>query len=227
MPTTASFDGIERDTGPTPVASILWLHGLGADASDFVPIIPALLRPHWPALRFVFPNAPVRPVSLNGGMPMRAWYDLYGLDADSPTDEAGVREAIAALQRLIAREISRGIPPGRIVLAGFSQGGSVALASLIRQPQPLAGAILLSTWLPLAAASRAEAVPESRSAPVFMAHGRLDDMVSAAFGEQSAAFLRERGHPLEWHSYAEGHTVCAQEVDDIGRWLDQRIAEWS
>jgi phospholipase/carboxylesterase len=227
MSTTARFDGIERDTGASPAASIIWLHGLGADASDFLPIIPALLRPQWPALRFVFPNAPVRPVSLNGGMPMRAWYDLYGLDAAGPVDEPGVRQAVAALQQLIEREIGRGIAAGRIVLAGFSQGGSVAMASLLRQPVPLGGAILLSCWLPLANASRAEADPGSRSTPVFMAHGRADDMVSYGFGEQSAGFLRELGYPLDWHSYPDGHTVGPQAIDDIGRWLDQRIAGWT
>jgi phospholipase/carboxylesterase len=224
---TAPFDGIERETGPAPVGSIIWLHGLGADAGDFVPIIPALLQPHWPALRFVFPNAPVRPVTLNGGMRMRAWYDLYGLDAAGPQDEPGIRQAIDAVGRLIDREQARGIPASRLLLAGFSQGGSIAMASLLRQPRPLAGAVLLSTWLPLAEATRAEAQPGSHATPIFMAHGRTDDLVPCAFGERSAGFLREHGYPVDWRVYPHGHTVGPQAAADIAAWLDQQVRAWA
>jgi phospholipase/carboxylesterase len=224
---TVNFDGFERETGPSPLATIIWLHGLGADAGDFLPIIPALVRPNWPALRFVFPNAPVRRVTLNGGMPMRAWYDILGLDRTSREDEAGIRQSIIDLDALIAREVSRGIAHDRILLAGFSQGGSVALATLLRQPRPLAGAILLSTWLLLAELSRVEATPASKATPVFIAHGRHDEVVTFEFGHRTADFLREQGYPVEWHEYPVAHTVPIEAIDHIRRWLEQRFAAWT
>ena len=223
---TARLDGIERETGPAPVASVLWLHGLGADAGDFVPILPELLQRDWPPLRFIFPNAPVRPVTINGGMAMRAWFDLYGMDPASGEDEAGIRDSIAALDGLIEQEIARGIPADRIVLAGFSQGGAIALATLLRRRTPLAGAVLLSTWLPLAAHSVAEATAASSATPVFMAHGAHDPMVPQAWAMRSADFLRARGHDLQWHSYPIAHSVCAEEIADLARWFARRIEGW-
>jgi phospholipase/carboxylesterase len=223
---TVRFDGIERETGPAPAASVLWLHGLGADASDFLPILPELVRPDWPALRVLFPNAPVRPITLNGGMAMRGWFDLLGMDAGVREDEAGIRASVAALDALIEREIGRGMPAERIFVAGFSQGGAIALATLLRRRMPLAGAVLLSTWLPLAGASAAEARPESVATPIFMAHGAHDPLVPQAWGMRSADFLRARGHPLAWHSYPMPHSVCAEEIADLARWFGQRFGSW-
>jgi phospholipase/carboxylesterase len=224
---TATFDGIERQTGEAPVATLLWLHGLGADASDFVPILPEVVRRHWPALRFVFPNAPVRPITINNGMRMRAWFDLLGLDFNSRReDEAGTRESVALLEGLIDREVARGIPLTRIFVAGFSQGGAIAAATLLGRREPLAGAILLSTWVPLSAIS-GDAASASSSTPIFMAHGAQDPIIPQAFGLRSAEYLRQRGHPVDWHSYAMPHSVCPQELVDLGAWLDQRIAGWS
>jgi phospholipase/carboxylesterase len=222
----ADLDGIERQTGPAPVGSVIWLHGLGADAGDFVPIIPELLRPGWPALRFVFPNAPVRPITLNGGMPMRGWYDLLGLDRFAREDEAGIRASVAALAALMEREITRGIAAERIFLAGFSQGGAVAMATMIRQSRPLAGAILLSTYMPLAAHYADEATPASIATPVFAAHGRADPIIAESLGAASADFLRQRGHPLAWHSYPMPHSVCAEEIADLAEWLQARFDGW-
>lgn len=221
----SAFDGVERQTGPHPVASILWLHGLGADANDFVPIVPELLRPGWPALRFVFPNAPIRPITINGGARMRGWYDLLGVDLAAREDEIGVRQSMAVLDALIEREAARGIPPERQFVAGFSQGGAIAMATLLRRPQRLAGAILLSTYLPLATVTASEARPENRDTPVFMAHGALDPLLPQALGERSAEFLRSRGHPLEWHSYSMAHSVCGDEIEHLADWLGRRLAD--
>jgi phospholipase/carboxylesterase len=223
----SSLDGIERQTGEQPVGSVVWLHGLGADASDFVPIVPELLRPGWPALRFVFPNAPVRPITLNGGMRMRGWYDLLGLDRRAREDETGIRESVAALDALIEREIARGVPAERIFVAGFSQGGAVAGACMIRQPRALAGAILLSTYLPLATLSAAEATTASRATPVFAAHGSADPVIAEALGADSADVLRQLGHAVTWHSYPMPHSVCAEEISDLGDWLQARFDRWT
>jgi len=219
----SELDGIERTTGPNPVASLIWLHGLGADAHDFAPIVPELVRPGWPALRFVFPNAPVRPITINGGASMRGWYDLLGLDFNARQDEAGIRDSVAALDRLIDRENTRGIPPSRVLVAGFSQGGAIAAAGMLRRPEPLAGAVLLSTYVPLAAQTAAEATPASRATPVFMAHGAHDPLLPQRLGEASAALLRGLGHAVEWHSYPMQHSVCGEEIADLGDWLQARI----
>src|SRR5690606_11932247 len=162
---------IERETGPAPRWAILWLHGLGADGHDFAPIVPELLRPGWPPIRFVFPHAPVRAVTINNGLRMRAWYDILGLEIAQQQDEAGVRDAIARVDQLIAREAERGIPSERVVLAGFSQGGAIALAAALRHPKPLAGVIALSTYLPIAQTTDDERSDANRELPVFMAHG--------------------------------------------------------
>jgi phospholipase/carboxylesterase len=225
---SATFDGIERQTGESPVATLLWLHGLGADASDFVPILPEVVRRQWPSLRFVFPNAPVRPITINNGMRMRAWFDLLGLDFNSRMeDEAGTRASVAILDGLIEREVARGIPLERIFVAGFSQGGAIAAATLLGRRAPLAGAILLSTWVPPSATRATDAGSGSTATPVFMAHGAQDPIVPQAYGLRSAEFLRERGYPVEWRSYPMPHSVSPQELIDLGAWLDQRLASWS
>jgi phospholipase/carboxylesterase len=218
------LDTVERTTGRDPTWSIVWLHGLGADGNDFSPIVPELVRPGWPALRFVFPHAPVRPVTLNAGMRMRAWYDIRDLELNSRADEAGVRESIAELDALIAREGERGIPPSRVVLAGFSQGGAIVLTAALRREQPVAGVLALSTYLPLASSNAAEATPGGRSTPVFMGHGTQDPMVRCAWGEASRDALRALGVPVEWRTYPMPHSVCADEVRDAGDWLTARFA---
>jgi phospholipase/carboxylesterase len=218
------LDTVERTTGRDPTWSIVWLHGLGADGNDFSPIVPELVRPGWPALRFVFPHAPVRPVTLNAGMRMRAWYDIRDLELDSRADEAGVRESIAELDALVAREGERGIPPSRVVLAGFSQGGAIVLTAALRREQPVAGVLALSTYLPLASSNAVEATPGGRSTPVFMGHGTQDPMVRCAWGEASRDALRALGVPVEWRTYPMPHSVCADEVRDAGDWLTARFA---
>ncbi|MEO7478929.1 MAG: alpha/beta hydrolase [Lysobacteraceae bacterium] len=218
------LETIERQTGPAPSWSIVWLHGLGADANDFVPLVPQLLRPGWPALRFVFPNAPVRAITVNAGMRMRAWYDIAGFDLSRREDEAGVRQSMAQVEALIARENERGIPSSRILLAGFSQGGAITLATGLRREQPLAGLIALSTYLPLAANSIAESTIAARVTPVFMAHGSLDPVVPEILGRSGRDALLALGMPVEWHSYPMAHQVCPPEVQALTGWLGTRFA---
>ena len=213
------LDCVERQTGAHPEWTILWLHGLGADGHDFEPIVPELLRPGWPALRFVFPHAPVRPVTINGGVPMRAWYDIRDLSIEQRADEAGVRASMAQVEALIAREAERGVPPSRLVLAGFSQGGAIALAAGLRRQTGLAGLVALSTYLPLTSSTAAEATPAGKATPVFMAHGLHDPVVPHVLGERSREALRQLGLAVDWHSYPMPHSVCAEELRDLGDWL--------
>ncbi|GGJ97662.1 alpha/beta hydrolase [Luteimonas terricola] len=215
---------IERETGPDPAWSIVWLHGLGADGSDFVPIVPELLRRDWPALRFVFPHAPLRPVTINNRVPMRAWYDIVDTDLANRADEAGVAESTAQVEALIAREVERGVPRSRVVLAGFSQGGAVTLAAGLRSAEPLAGLVALSTYMPSAHKAREALVAGAGKPPVFMGHGSQDPVVPFQAGQQSAALLRELGFEVEWHGYPMPHSVCAEEIRDLGDWLSQRFA---
>ncbi len=210
---------LEIETGPAPTASVIWLHGLGADGHDFAPVVPELRMPPGTPTRFIFPHAPEIPVTLNVGQVMPAWFDLYSFDFDAPEDEAGLARSQAAIEQLIAREESRGIPSNRIVLAGFSQGGAVAVHTATRYPKPLAGAMLLSTWLPLARALAAEASSANHGAPIFIAHGRQDDMVPIAYAEASRDALRQAGYAVEWREYDIPHTVSSDEIDDIGDWL--------
>lgn len=210
---------IERSTGVEPQWSVIWLHGLGADGNDFVPIIPELIRPGWPAVRFVFPNAPVRAVTINGGMRMRAWYDILGLEIANRQDEGGVRESVTQIEELIARENSRGVPSERIILAGFSQGGAIALAAGLRHAQRLGGIMALSTYLPLGNTLPDEASPANRDLPILMAHGSVDPVVGEPLGLMSRDRLRVLGYPVEWRSYPMAHQVCAEEIADIAQWL--------
>ncbi len=222
--TPALLDAIERETGPAPSWSVIWLHGLGADANDFVPLVPELLRPNWPAIRFVFPNAPVRAVTINNGVRMRAWYDIVDFDLVNRADETGVLESVAQIDALIEREAARGVPASRVILAGFSQGGAVTLAAGLRRSVPLAGLVALSTYLPAVRNAAAALVPGATRQPVFMAHGTQDPVVPLRAGEQSAQWLREAGFDVAWHPYPMPHSVCAEEVVALGDWFDARFA---
>ncbi|MEN5204400.1 carboxylesterase [Stenotrophomonas sp. TWI700] len=218
------LDTVENETGADPQWSVLWLHGLGADGHDFAPIVPELVRPHWPAIRFVFPHAPVQPITINNGVPMRAWYDIVSMDFRSRADSAGVEASIVELELLIEREIVRGIPAERILLAGFSQGGAVILSALLRRTRPLAGLIALSTYLPDPAKAAAARVADAISVPVFMAHGTQDPVIPVAIAEHTAQTLGSLGLPVEWHTYTMAHQVCAEELHALGEWLEARFA---
>lgn len=211
------------ETGDAPDAAVIWLHGLGADGHDFEPIVPELAFPSAPAMRFLFPHAPVRPVTVNGGMRMRAWYDILNFDAGGRQDEAGVRESAASLNALIARERERGIAAERIVLAGFSQGGAVALHTALRYREPLAGLMALSTYLPLASRLADEigdeASSQPRSLPIFMAHGQFDPVLPIDLGRESRRTLESAGFNVEWRDYPMAHAVCPDEIADIRSWL--------
>ena len=215
---------VERETAPDPRWSIVWLHGLGADGNDFAPIVPELVRRDWPALRFVFPHAPVRAVTINNGMRMRAWYDIRDFDLANRADEQGVAESVAQVEALVARENARGVPSSRIVLAGFSQGGAIALSAGLRRAEPLAGLVGLSTYLPAADKAGDVLVPGANGQPLFMGHGTQDPVVPFAAGELTAARMRQLGFDVAFHRYPMPHSVCAEEVRDLGDWLSRRFA---
>jgi len=215
---------VEVETAPGPSRSVIWLHGLGADGHDFEPAVPYLARPGMPALRFVFPHAPVRPVSLNGGLPMRAWYDIAALNRDAPQDEAGIRAADAAIRALIARENGRGVATDRIVLAGFSQGGAMALHTGTRLPEKLAGVIGLSCYALLAGSFAAERQAANQRTPFLLAHGSFDPVVAPALGEEARAQLVAAGYEVEWHTYPMAHSVCAEELAHIAAFLQRVLA---
>ena len=214
---------VEVNTGARAQGSVIWLHGLGADGHDFEAIVPELGVADQLSLRFVFPHAPMRPVTINGGMTMRAWYDILTLERGGPQDEAGIRESGRVLELLIEREHQRDIPHGKIVLAGFSQGGAIALHTALRYPHRLAGLMALSTWLPLQDSFDTEVVDNTRAQsqelPVFMAHGSFDPMLPMALGQQSCETLEKAGYAVEWHDYPMAHAVCAEEIADIRNWL--------
>lgn len=205
-------------------AVVIWLHGLGADGNDFVPIVPELDLPDELHVRFVFPHAPERPVTLNAGMRMRAWFDIRGLDASAPEDESGLTRMIGAVTALVEQERAHGIASERIVLAGFSQGGALALHAGLRHAEPLAGIMGLSTWLPLRGRLESEAAEVNRATPIFMAHGDYDPMVAPRLGHLSKDALEGAGYTVEWHTYPMQHQVCPQEIHDVGAWL-ARILE--
>lgn len=214
---------IEVSTGDPAEGSVIWLHGLGADGHDFEPIVPELGLAGQRNLRFVFPHAPLRPVTINGGMTMRAWYDVLTLERGGPQDEAGIRESSGLLEMLIEREHEREIPYEKIVLAGFSQGGAIALHTALRYPQRLAGLMALSTWLPLSDCIDQEVVQnadaQTQDLPIFMAHGSFDPMLPLALGQHSHETLEQAGYKVEWHDYPMAHAVCAEEIADIRNWL--------
>jgi phospholipase/carboxylesterase len=199
-------------------ASIIWLHGLGANGNDFVPIVEEL---GIPGLRFILPHAPVRAVTINNGYEMRAWYDIYGLNNNCLQDESGIRSTEQQIAALIAREREQGIPANRIVLAGFSQGGAISLQTGLRHPEPLAGLLALSTYLPLESSLLSERHPANLGLPIFMAHGQFDSVITLATGQSSKALLASAGYPIEWHEYAMAHSVCAEEVEDIRGFLNR------
>ena len=208
---------VEVTTGENPVGSVIWLHGLGADGHDFEPIVPELHLPADLPLRFVFPHAPVRPVTINGGMAMRAWNDIVSLDAEGRADAAGVHESTAILEELIAREIERGISADKVVIAGFSMGGAIAINAALHTKENLAGMMALSTYLPLP--SEVEDSEGNRELPVFMAHGSFDPMLPMQWGKLSAERLSEAGFTVEWHEYPMVHAVSPEEIRDIREWL--------
>lgn len=214
-----TLDTIDIETGPQPCASIIFMHGLGADGNDFVPFAEELdLRSVGP-IRFVFPHAPTRPVTINGGYTMRAWYDILERDLVLREDEAGFRASQKQVEALIENERSRGIPSDRIVLGGFSQGCAMALLTGLRQTEPLAGIVALSGYLPLAAKSAAEITAGGRATSIFMAHGRVDPVIPMERSMASREALRALGCNVEWHDYSMPHSVCAQEVADLAAWL--------
>ncbi|HKL64344.1 MAG TPA: alpha/beta fold hydrolase [Woeseiaceae bacterium] len=213
----------EISTGEEPAGSVVWLHGLGADGHDFEPVVPELRLPADLPLRFVFPHAPIRPVTINAGMRMRAWYDIVAIDRSARQDEEGIRASAAATVELIEREQRRGMPAERIVLAGFSQGGAIAIHTALRHAERLAGLIALSTWMPLGETLAVEASAANRDLPVFMAHGRQDPMVPVGLGEQTREALSAAGYPVEWHTYEMPHAVCPAEIADISAWLQARF----
>jgi phospholipase/carboxylesterase len=213
------LETVEFETAPAPRFSVVWLHGLGADGHDFEPIVPELVRKNWPAIRFVFPHAPMRPVTINGGMRMRAWYDISGQEIEHKQDEPGVRASMNQVNALLDRETARGVPPERQFLIGFSQGGAITLSCLIRRSQPLAGAIALSSYLPIADKSLAEVDLASKSIPVFIGHGSMDPIVALGLGAMSREWLQRAGYTVHWHSYPMPHSVCAEEIRDIAEFM--------
>jgi phospholipase/carboxylesterase len=219
--TRQSPDAVVMTPATAATASVIWLHGLGADGMDFPPLVPELQLPDNVAPRFMFPNAPVRPVTVNNGMAMRAWYDIYSTSIRDREDAAGIRAAAATVHGLIDRERASGISPRRIVVAGFSQGGAIALQAGLRYPQPLAGILALSTYLPLAATVAAEAAVSNRTIPILMCHGLQDPIVPLDLARKSVALLTAQGYAPQLLEYPMQHSLCAPEVVAISRWLVQ------
>ncbi len=219
----AELETVEVETGPDPEASVIWMHGLGADAHDFEPAVPLLQLDSGRSVRFVFPNAPARPVTLNGGMRMRAWYDLISIDRNAAEDEAGIRASAAGIEALIRRERERGVGADRIVIAGFSQGGAMALFTALRYAEAIAGIIALSTYVPIAQATLSEASAANRNTSIFMAHGQFDDVVPVNFARSSRKRLHQLGYDVEWHEYPMAHSVIPEELTDIKAFLDSVI----
>ena len=218
-----SSEGLEVETGPSPRTSVIWLHGLGADGSDFVPIVPAL-RLRTP-VRFVFPHAPERPVTINAGMVMRAWYDVLTLEGPRREDEVGIRDSARQVEGLIAAEVARGVAPGHVILAGFSQGGAMTLHVGLRHPARLGGLLVLSAYLPLAGTIAAEASAAGRGTPVFIGHGTADPLIPPARARAARDAVEALGCPVEYREYPIGHTVSDAEIRDLAAWLGRCIAD--
>jgi phospholipase/carboxylesterase len=215
---TQALETIEIETGPAPTAAVIWLHGLGADGHDFEPIVPELGLPASKPVRFIFPNAPQRPVTINMGMRMRAWYDILQMGG-GPEDEAGIRESQGLLEKLIAAQQQKGIPARKIVLAGFSQGGAIVLQTALRHAERLAGVMALSTYLPLQGKLDKERSAMNSDLPIFMAHGSYDPMIPTVRAMQSRDALQALGYPVEWREYPMPHSVCPEEIGDIAAFL--------
>jgi phospholipase/carboxylesterase len=210
---------IEIETGADPFGAVIWMHGLGADGEDFVPIVRELNLHGCSPIRFVFPHAPVIPVTVNNGYEMRAWYDIFESDIVKREDEAGLRESQSSIERLISAQNSRGIPSERIVLAGFSQGCAMALQVSLRYPEKLAGVLCLSGYLPLSSTIATESNDVNRSMPIFMAHGKTDPVIPLQRALDSRDVLNALGYRVEWHEYSMPHSLCPQEIADVGTWL--------
>ncbi|MBX9869486.1 MAG: carboxylesterase [Burkholderiaceae bacterium] len=216
---TPLLETIELSSGNNPSVAIIWMHGLGADANDFVPIVKELDLSGCPAIRFVFPNAPTMPVTINGGYVMRAWYDILGTDIARREDEPGLRLSQQRIEQLIGREIARGIPAERILLAGFSQGCAMTLQVGLRYPQKLGGLLCLSGYVPLRDQVTSERHAANQDTPIFLAHGVADPVIQIQRAEQSRDLLLTLGYQVEWHAYPMQHSVCIEEITDIGNWL--------
>lgn len=217
------LETVEFETAPNPEWTVLLLHGLGDSGDGWAPMTPHLVRDGWPPVRFVYPHAPVQPVTINAGMSMRSWYDIVDLgDIDKRADEKGLEESGRAVEALIAREAERGVPASRIVLAGFSQGGAVTLTYGLRRAEPLAGLVGLSTYLPMSGRVLAEANRDVQL-PVFMAHGQYDPVLPFQAGELAASQVRELGHDVEWHAYPMQHEACLEEIEALAAWLTKRF----
>ena len=225
MPYTTheSEENVVLEPATTADAAVIWLHGLGADGYDFVPIVDELRLPPTLAVRFVFPHARPRPVTINNGFVMRAWYDITGLGPDRKEDDAGIRESAGVVNGYIEQQNARGVATERIVIAGFSQGGAIALQASLRYPERLGGVMALSTYLPLRESVAAEASPANKGLPILMCHGLRDPMIAAAIGKASRDQLVSLGYTVEWQSYPMEHQVCMEEVHDISRWLQVRL----
>ena len=217
------LETVEFETAPNPEWTVILLHGLGDSGDGWAPLAPHLLRDGWPPVRLIFPHAPVRPVTINGGMAMRSWYDILDLDdIENRADEAGLEESGRAVEALISREAERGVPASRVVLAGFSQGGAVTLTWGLRRREPLAGLVGLSTYLPMSKRVLEEA-RRGEPYPIFLAHGLYDPMLPFRAGELAAEQVRSLGHEVEWHAYPMQHEACAEELDALGSWLSARF----
>ena len=215
------LETIEIETGSAPSATVVWLHGLGADGNDFVPVVKELRLPSQFRVRFVFPHAPMMPVTINNGYVMRAWYDVTFDGLDRRPDARGIVASQTAIEALLAREKARGIASDRIVLAGFSQGGAITLQAGLRHGESLAGLMVLSSYLPLPETLAAEAAPANAQTPIFMAHGTDDPVINIELARRSRALLAEQGYRMEWHEYPMPHSVCLEEIGEISRWLQQ------
>lgn len=213
------LETVEIETGPQPGSTVIWLHGLGADGHDFAAVVPELVRRGERALRFVLPHAPIRPVTINGGMSMRAWYDIVSFDRHAEQDEAGIRASAAAISALLRRENERGVPSERIVLAGFSQGGAMALFTGTRASEKLAGIIGLSCYMLLGSTFATERTDVNQSTPIFVAHGVRDPVVDVRLGEETRQMLEEADYPVTWHRYPIPHSVSPEELTHIALWL--------
>ncbi|GAA4016907.1 carboxylesterase [Actimicrobium antarcticum] len=222
--TTSLLDSVTIETAANPTVAVIWLHGLGADGNDFVPIVRELDLTGCPGIRFIFPHAPTMPVTANNGYVMPAWYDILGVDLVKREDEAGLRKSQLAIERLIDQQKTLGIPADRIVLAGFSQGCAMALQTGLRHPGKLAGLLCLSGYVPLNAHLAKERHVANQTTPIFMAHGSSDSVIPMVRAEQSRDLLLALGYPVEWHEYAMPHSVCPQEIGDIGKWFKNILA---
>lgn len=221
---TQLLDNIEIETAPNPTIAVVWLHGLGADGNDFVPLVRELDLTGLPGIRFVFPHANTMPVTINGGYVMRSWYDIVATDLTRREDEGGLRASQLQVEALIAREKARGIPASRIILAGFSQGCAMTLQTGLRHPEKLAGMLCLSGYLPLSSVAAAERSEASLRTPIFMAHGVQDPVVPFARAEESRKVVEALGYQVEWHAYPMQHTLCLEEVQDISKWIRKVVA---